>query len=175
MVEGSGNRNRSRHWNRSKVKETGIGTLRLYQNVILIHMIHEEKKDFPSDILFDLWRKRQHFTIPKLWGQPFMSLPKTFSQLLYVIQNSGYPGVSKATVEECLSELVDLGVLMKFARTGTDRQFNRVFYALPWAIKYDDHYQHQYRHYYIPWKLSVPKETLDALINLPFPLPPRIK
>jgi hypothetical protein len=147
MVDGrknaNGNRNRNRHWNRNKVKETDISTPRLYQNIILIHMIHEEKKKLSSDEQLNLWLKRQHFTIPEWRGQPFMSLPKTSSQLLYVIQNSGYPGISKRTVEECLSELVELGVLMKFARTGTDRQFNRVFYALPWAIKYDDHYQYR--------------------------------
>ena len=94
-----------------------------------------------------------------------MSLPKTAAQLLDVIHNCGDPGISKKTLYECFSELVELHVLMRFKRTGTHRQYNQVFYAIPFAIDFWEGVGYQHKRYYIPWKLTVPKETMEALFK----------
>lgn len=157
-----------RNWKnvtRSETKMTDISTRRLYQNIILIHMTLEEKKECSSDNLFSLWYNRQEYSIAKWEDRSYMSLPKTASQLLRVIQNSGYPGISKHTLYECLDELVELQVLMKFKRTGTHKKYNQTFYALPFAIDFWDHTDYQRRRYYIPWTLTVSEDTMEKLVK----------
>jgi hypothetical protein len=137
--------------NKIKGNVLGMNRHRLHQNIILIHMMNEQNGDFPPDKLMELWSERKSYNVANWKDQSFMNLPKTSTQLFHEIKKRGY-GISKSTIKQCLDELVELRVLMRFP--GRDRQYNQVFYVLPWAIDDGDYYQR--RRYYIPWALAIP-------------------